>query len=622
MEPSKQTVYQLFDREIRYTVPLYQRAYVWQQETHWAPLWEDIERQALLCLQALKDNKEPDSSHFLGAVVLNNARIIGLGHARAEVIDGQQRLTTLQIFLAALKDYATATGHAVAASAHRLTENPVDGNGEDERYKVWPTNADRQLFADVMQAGSPTALTQKIKADFPNDVGIYPKIVEAYLYFYEAIKEFAESNEVGQGLSAIMLALKKPLQFVKIELDDKDDPQVIFETLNARGQPLLPSDLIRNFIFLQASLIRANTDQLYTQYWEDFDSRQDDDESSGKFWHEEMRQGRLKRPRIDLFVFHYLVMKTGDDIQIGNLYKEFQKWYRSSDSTVEGFLRDFSKYRGHFISLVRPQGDSQLAGLARKLDSLDTNTVYPVLLYLMGLPEETLSAVEKNEASGLLESWLIRRFVCGLTPKNYNRFFLSLLNKIKEAIAANTNVIDCILSNLTRSSDVTTRWPNDDEFLKGWLNNQLYMKSRPDRSGMLLRAINKRMLTTRNEQINWTDTGMSVEHLLPQKGTLEDYPYSAEAVLKQPEETSEIFRKRIIDTVGNLTLLTLPLNASISNGAFPHKVTEIAADSDLRLNAEFRNDAPQSWDEESIRSRGERLFAYALELWPLRQHAV
>ena len=102
---------------------------------------------------------------------------------------------------------------------------------------------------------------------------------------------------------------------------------------------------------------------------------------------------------------------------------------------------------------------------------------------------------------------------------------------------------------------------------------------------------------------------------MPQKAELKNYPFAEHQQLKKTDETSEMYRKRLSNTVGNLTLLTQPLNSSISNGPFPDKIKAIIKDSDLRLNAEFRNELPKSWDEENIRNRGERLFGDALKIW-------
>src|SRR6478672_6961935 len=135
MRPDKLSVHDLFQKERRYVVPLYQRAYVWNEAEQWEPLWEDIERQADACLSSVTG--VPRRSHFLGAVVLNVQKIVGSSAARSEIIDGQQRLTTLQLFLAALRDYANATKSEHAKKIKRLTINEDEKVGSESVFKVW-----------------------------------------------------------------------------------------------------------------------------------------------------------------------------------------------------------------------------------------------------------------------------------------------------------------------------------------------------------------------------------------------------------------------------------------------------------------------------------------------------
>lgn len=615
MKPDKLTIHELFQKERRYVVPLYQRAYVWAQQGQWEPLWEDIERQAEACLDP--DVPGQRRSHFLGAIVLNVSRIVGAGVARSEVIDGQQRLTTLQLLIAALRDFAAETGSQHLAKLKRLTVNEDEKEGSEGSFKVWPTNADRATFREVLTAGSPHALRKALGIA---DRASAPRLAAAYLYFSDRIREFVDAaggaeDEREKRIFAIYQALRTALQVVVIELEDGDDPQVIFETLNARGQPLLPSDLIRNYIFLNAANDPScDSDELYERYWRPFDDHRVDDVVNGedRFWHVPERQGRLLRPRIDLFLFHYLTMKTERDLNIGQLFGEFRDWRDSHPQKIEELLADLKAYSGVFQVLMQPKGNDRAALLAKRLRALDNSTVYPVLLYLMSVPVERLPVASRDQILADIESWLVRRFVCQLTNKNYNRFFVSLLGKLKKA-SAESDLAEVARAELMRSRDVTTRWPSDSEFEAAWLSKPIYAKSRPDRSAMVLRAIEAHIRTTKSEAVTLPEV-LTVEHLLPQKGAVSDYPY-ADPMPLQTGETAERCRERLIHTLGNLTLLTTELNASVSNGPFPGKCASIAANSDLRLNAWLRTEPPQAWSEASIVARGESLFRAALEIW-------
>ncbi len=622
----------MFEKERRYTVPLFQRAYVWTREDQWEPLWEDIERQARSCLIALKEGGQVTTSHFLGAVVFNVAKVLGRGLARSEVIDGQQRLTTLQVFLAALRDFAEAANDDVADDAKRLTFNPARDVESEERFKVWPTNADREVFKKVMTAGSAEEVVRAIGTDPDGRNVQLPKLADAYRYFTETISDFVDGVEEGgedddqanalddatpsDRLYAILHALKTTLQIVVIELEERDDPQVIFETLNARGQPLLPSDLIRNTVFLDASSKGRDIELLYNNYWRHFDERRvkdRDHRGEDRFWHLVERQGRLTRPRIDLFVFHDLVVRTERDLNIGRLFREFRDWYTDSSSTTESYLSSLKRNSDHFAQLVVPSGNDRVSVFARRLRSLDTSTVYPILLLMLELTPDRLSPEDRNRIVADLESYLVRRFICGMTTKNYNRIFLSLLRQLKRAGKDGEDMARVARSELLKLTEPTVVWPSDNAFRNWWLNRPLYVKSRSDRSVMIIQALDDALRTSKSEAIVLSGD-LTVEHLLPQEWEAH-YPLPGDLPLDE-DETAEQRRQRLMNTVGNLTLLTGPLNASISNGPFDNKAREIGRLSDLRINALFRERQFDAWNEKDILKRGEELFERAKIVWP------
>ena len=622
MKPDKLTVHDLFQKERLYTVPLYQRSYVWNQDAQWEPLWEDIERQAETCFA--KPNVPPKHSHFLGAVVLNVQKIVGNSVARSEVIDGQQRLTTLQLFLAALRDFAARINSNYEARIRHLTTNEYENAASEGIFKVWPTNSDRALYRATMTAGNVDALVKALDVSGPGDL---PRIGSAYRYFAERIEEYAakegaSASDAEKRLISLFQAMRTGLQVVVIELEDGDDPQVIFETLNARGQPLLPSDLIRNTVFHQAANDPAHAsdptyaDGLYQKYWQRFDTDRLEKSVNGedRYWHEQMRQGRLNRPRIDLFIFHFLTMQTAAEIQIGHIFQEFRDWRDGSSEPLETFLSELTRYATIFRKLVSPTGGDNIDLFAERIRVLDTSTVYPFVLFLLGLPADRLTKAERDQVIADLEAWLVRRFICQLTNKNYNKFFVQLLNKAREPSELRLPAI--VRTELRRSEEDTARWPDDTEFQAAWLSKTIYVKSRVERAVMILSAIESAMRSESNmsEQIA-LPKGLTVEHLLPQKGALTDYPYAQELSIELKGQPDAI-RSTLIHTLGNLTLLTQALNSSISNGPFAKKQADIEEKSDLRLNAPFRGPAAKkTWDERDILERGESLLKRALKIW-------
>src|SRR5688572_18029527 len=162
MDTQVRTPQAIFMQPQRLLVPLFQRPYVWNEELQWEPLWKDLERVATRVLQSPHGLQAP---HFLGAVVLQQLPNPAGDLQQRTVIDGQQRLTTLQLLLDALHSEITMVGATMAAA--RL--EPLVANGEafrrhkEDRFKVWPTNRDREAFNEVMEATTPVDY-QKLKS--------------------------------------------------------------------------------------------------------------------------------------------------------------------------------------------------------------------------------------------------------------------------------------------------------------------------------------------------------------------------------------------------------------------------------------------------------------------------
>ncbi|MDP9347601.1 MAG: DUF262 domain-containing protein, partial [Gemmatimonadota bacterium] len=485
MKPAKFTVFELFERERRYVVPLYQRPYVWEEEQQWEPLWQDIAEKAEALLDQDPGARDGLRNHFLGAVVLNHVETYGKEVATDEVIDGQQRLTTLQVFLAALRDLAMQTSDIkLAGGLSRVTENDCLMQHDYERFKVWPTNADRGPFESVLTAGSAGEVMRRHPQRFSGRTPIpRDRLAEAYLFFSRKIEAYCrEEGENGEStpklsterLTALFQVLRRHMQLVVIELERDDDPQVIFETLNARGQPLLPSDLIRNFTFLQATRRGEDVDRLYHLYWAPYDeeSAESGAGTDDPFWKQPEQQGRLKRPRIDLFIFHYLTYQAERDINIGHLFQEYRDWWGRGRKTVtvEEELAKLQEHSRIFRDFFVPDPDIHLWLFIERLRVLDTTTVYPVLLFLLsegnGVPFAEVDAILTD-----LESFLVRRMICGLTTKNYNRLFLSLLKRMRGADRVDRTVVR---QELLSGTGDAVRWPDDKEFGSHFLTAPAY----------------------------------------------------------------------------------------------------------------------------------------------------
>ena len=636
------TLFDLFEQKRRYVVPLFQRPYVWEEEEHWIPLWQDITSLAEAVLERKQDGSRSNSisNHFLGAVVLNQIKVYGLQVNAVQIIDGQQRLTTLQLMIAAFRDIvANKEEQRLRGDLQRLTENDGVRDSEHERFKVWPTNADRQDFGASMSAGSLDALLDKYPPQRRKNArkpDPRPRLVEAYKFFSEAVRKFCfvpiESSPIVEGQNqnegdaepvlefsvdrahALFEALWRHIKLVVIDLEDEDDPQVIFETLNDRGARLLPSDLIRNFVFLRATQQGEDVDKLYESQWSEYDKRPAEvDAGKDKlFWKQRERQGRVRRTRLDLFVHHYVQYRSVKDFSIGHLYKNFRTWWEEKEARrVVAELADMRRHSDVFARLFVPEEDSRVDIFATRLRAIDTSTVYPVLLMLLVGGRDCIKPGELDGIITDLESYLVRRMVCDLGTKNYNRFFLSLLDRLRSAESVSRSLVQ---EFLLAPDGPASEWPNDKKFSHAWIENPVYETMKAAKCSMVLLAIDRAMRDTKQESIT-IDGPLTVEHVLPQSWEPPAWPEPHESEMRpESEETAIERRRRLLHSLGNLTLLTQALNSSVSNGCYDKKRLEIADQSTLRLNRHFQKTL--TWDEDAIQSRGHILFEQAKKIWP------
>lgn len=619
MKPYSRSIFDLFDGKRRYEVPLFQRQYVWNHEDHWEPLWEDIERKFVQRL-----NGSSSTPHFLGAMVLDQRRVYGNAVPVQLVIDGQQRLTTFQIFLSAFRDVCSAQGEKAYSDecARYLQNTGIMENEKVERYKLWPTNLDRKQFADVIDSESKDELNRRhplVWRKYQRNPDPRPKMIECYHYFYDQLTAFMKSDEhkqpIPERVATMHEALRGALQVVTVELEGDDDPQVIFETLNARGEPLLPSDLLRNFIFLRATQKKEPQEELYAEYWLPFDD---------EFWRALEKQGRLLRPRSDIFLQHYLVLHRKQEVLISHLYNEYKDWIKGANPfpTVKEELESLSKYRSYFRKLVQPDSNTPIGHFSAFLRTFDLSTVYPLVLGMMGAEagdEELVGMLED------LESYIFRRAVCDLGTKNYNRFFLTVIGKLGKSQFNRQN----LRAALVEQKGESVVWPDDARFKQAWLSQSAYTSVGAGRVQYALREIERRLHQPRAERIEIL-SALTVEHVLPDEW-IEQWPLPSgnrgvtwleQFDKSRSAEDVEATAKRdgAKHTFGNLTLLTQPLNSSVSNSAFEIKKPEIVKNSALALNRYFQD--KDVWDEDLILARGEMLFDHASERWPYPATAV
>ena len=395
----------------RLVVPLFQRPYVWNEENQWEPLWDDMVR---VTERLLSNPSQKHFPHFLGAVVLQQVQNpVGTMQERT-IIDGQQRLTTLQLLFDSLHaQLVAAEAHAPAMRLETLVLNaaPFCQHPED-RFKVWPTNRDRDAFNAVMAATLPIDYDA---VGFENE-----RMVQAHRYFGDRAKEWLLADGPESILvraSAIETVARDLLQVVVIDLGADENAQEIFETLNARGAQLTAADLIKNFIFQRLLETGADVESAYIKYWRDFESA---------FWETEISVGRMRYPRSSIFLNHWLIAQTGEEVVAREVFTRFKRYANDVGDTMEVLLKQIKAsadvYREFIQNGSKHTGVIDQLGLfAYRTGVLESEVIKPLVLFLLDPQQPKIPEGQFTKALRVIESWMVRRMLVRATTKSYSQ---------------------------------------------------------------------------------------------------------------------------------------------------------------------------------------------------------
>ena len=549
MEAKALTPRDLFDGKVCYEIPPFQRPYVWTEEDQWQPLWDDIARvaEAVLVAGEEVDGLSGLSGHFLGAVVVKQLASGAGDPARSSVIDGQQRLTTLQLLLDAAQLVMEDAGcDDVAESIEELVINDSRRfRGTPKRFKLWPSRIDRAAFECVMDND------KAVPSDLDDS-----RIVWAHRFFVDAMTEWAfeagdDSEEATEErLAALAAVLQQHLQIVAIDLASTDDDQLIFETLNDRGTPLLAADLIKNYVFQRCDEIGADVDAWGDTYWRDFDN---------DWWREEIAQGRLLRSRIDLFLQYWLTMRVKDEIPTDAVFAQFRNHadeHLADRATAERFLARLREDADTFRDFAQLDPRSaQGSFYTRVIEALELGVFIPLLLWIITDAHPT-SPTQADRALAAVESWAVRRTLLRRTMKDVNRLVVALLKELDRQPSA--SVGDATVSFLIAQTADARTWPRDDELLAQLPGIKVYGNIKQQRLRTILSGVELQLRTQKHEDVS-LPAKLDIEHVMPQGWRT----YWQDGILHDPEACAE--RDFRINTIGNLTLVTKSLNSTLSN---------------------------------------------------------
>lgn len=606
MDTQVRTPQAIFMQPQRLLVPLFQRPYVWNEERQWEPLWKDLERVATRLLQSPNTTQAP---HFLGAVVLQQLATQTSDLQQRTVIDGQQRLTTLQLLLDALHSEIAMVGASMSAA--RL--EPLVANAEafcrhkEDRFKVWPTNRDRSAFNEVMEAPTPV--------DYEKLEHRESRMVKAHRYFAEQCRSWLSAegaDKVVARAEAIERSARELLQVVVIDLTANENAQEIFETLNARGTPLSAADLIKNFVFQRLLDQGANVEEAYSKYWAQFETA---------FWEEDVNVGRTNIPRSSVFLNHWLIARTGDEVVAREVFARFKTYadYQAGHPMLD-LLKEIHRaaaiYREFIEKAEVLNGPLDRVGLfAYRVKTLESEVIKPVLLALLDHKAGPLPQQQIDAALDVLESWLVRRMLIRATAKSYNKIMAEVVSVIRKA--PGEQVGQTLREFFLSQRSEVAYWPDDEEVRRELKTMPIYRKLSRARVRMVLESIEDHWRGWIPGQLSAAGMRIrrgsyAIEHVMPQ-AWIKHWPL-------QPGG-SETERDARIHRLGNLTLLTKKLNSTVSNGPWlgdGGKAAHLQEKDVVLLNSKLLKEyGSKQWDEAGIGSRTAQAIDAILNIWPV-----
>lgn len=417
-------------------------------------------------------------------------------------------------------------------------------------------------------------------------------------------------------MEGVLAGFLSGFQLVIIHLDQHDDAQEIFASLNGFGKPLSPFDLIRNDVFHRARKNKENEDQLFDCRWKLLEE---------PFWTEEVRQGRSKRARADHLVAHAVVAETAREVNVGKIAAEYQRYSEERDyATIADELDVLLTHATTYKAMEDGNTQGPLARISSVLRIWDLSTFHPIIFRINA---QLMGPTDREQLFKLLESYIVRREICGLTTKNYNKVITSMLRQFKELKGGPRPIAALKQQLFAELTGDASRMPRDVEIAEACARTKAYRHIPTRRLVYILRQIEHGMRSSIDEVTVMADN-LTVEHIMPQKWA-EHWPLPngalapAESIVQASKDGKELSdetksqmeaRQNLVDTLGNLTLLTDALNPSIGNGPWKEKKKKLAG-SLLALNRAVA--AREEWNEAAIQARAAVLASTANGLWPV-----
>lgn len=598
MEPRNHTVNELFSSSTQYVVPRYQRLYVWNKDDQWAPLWEDVTGIAhdlyeqSLNRNSTEGNTDAVESHFFGTIVLKQSGYTPDLALRYRVIDGQQRLTTLQLMMSALADvllYRGLSGH-VEPVLKLISNSSQTEVFEPKKAKIVHGSDHYAGYIDVMNP-------EKDKNVIPGSMG------DSYRFYRESVQNWLgdQDETLETRTIALTTSILIKLRVVAIYLDAHEEEHKIFETLNARGEPLTEWDKIKNFMLYKADEhTETNQDEYFDDYLDYFDQG---------WWREKIGRGAAVRPRSDVFADYWLESKTATAVGSSRVFREFQKYVNRHTHDLNQIGKELIGDAEHF------RNTEQIDKLDNTAESrfhyrrllIETGAWWPMIFVLNRFcNSHVVDDDVRDECFNLLESYLVRRVVVGHNARSYDQVGFDLMKTIQDGDENPNALSNAIRLRLLGYSQASNRWPTDVDVHHAVTTRRLPWYS----LRLVLEAIEVSLIT---ESAGYQGIGNAeVEHIMPQSWETSNWPKPID--LDENEVVAR--RNALIHSLGNLTLINSGLNKRLSNRSWQDKQKLISQSDNLFVNRLLLKKTPEIWNEDQIEQRGKWMAKSICEIWP------
>lgn len=538
----------------RFIIPVYQRNYDWKIE-NCKQLYDDL-------IQVIKNNSK---THFFGSIVSvyepsgRNTEFL--------IIDGQQRLTTMSLLFLAL--YNLLEEKIIISEDESLKDQIYEDflvdkyQPQEKRMKLKPIKNDQKAFSKLFNS----------KDDYIKD----SNLTINYSYFYERIQK--QEITIDELFDAICR-----LEIINITLNNEDNPQLIFESLNSTGLDLSEGDKIRNYILM--GLPKQKQDEYYEKYWNCIEKCTKYDVSS--------------------FIRDYLSVKQLVIPSQKKVYINFKKYVEDSSLKIIEILEDLLSYAKRYnILLCEKTSSKELNSCINRLNRLETTVTRPFFLEVLRLYDENqINLNEVAEAFSITESYLFRRTICDLPTNALNKIFLLLNREIMRYDGTDSNYIEKLKFALLSKKD-RARFPNDDDFSLMFTEKQIYQMNSKNKIYILERLENFGTLEDKDIYRHYDEGEYSIEHIMPQHLT--------PAWIKELGDSYEEIHDTWLHRIANLTLTAY--NSKYSNSTFVEKKTMKNGfeDSGIRLNTYVSK--KDKWTLAELRDRNDYLLKRALNIW-------